>query len=131
MCQSHEQVNKAGLLDTGGCGNKLIFWISPFSSNSLWLSPSPHTVPTKPLPHVYISRFLVPTLFPVPLPTGGWHSAACRIVQSIISISALSCLSVRAEISRNGRYNTAEFLCEFPQIQITSKQIFFFRMTNK
>lgn len=55
------------------------------------LSPHSHT-------HISTSSFWLPTLFPVPLPTGGWHSAACRIVQSIISISALSCLSVKAEI---------------------------------
>lgn len=36
------------------------------------------------------------TLLPVPLPTGGWHSAAWRMVQSMISIRAVSCLSVRA-----------------------------------
>lgn len=36
------------------------------------------------------------TLLPVPLPTGGWHSAACRTVHSMISIKAVSCLSVRA-----------------------------------
>jgi hypothetical protein len=33
------------------------------------------------------------TRFPVPLPTGGWASAAWRMVQTISSIRALSCLS--------------------------------------
>lgn len=37
------------------------------------------------------------TLFPVPLPTGGWHSEAWRMVQSMISISAVSCRSVKAK----------------------------------
>lgn len=34
-----------------------------------------------------------PTRLPVPLPTGGCASAACRMVHTISSISALSCLS--------------------------------------
>lgn len=34
-----------------------------------------------------------PTRLPVPLPTGGCASAACRMVHTVSSISALSCLS--------------------------------------
>lgn len=36
------------------------------------------------------------TLFAVPLPTGGWHSQACRMAHSMISTSAVSWRSVRA-----------------------------------
>ena len=35
----------------------------------------------------------LPTRFPVPLPTGGCASAACRMVHTISSMRALSCLS--------------------------------------
>lgn len=41
------------------------------------------------------------TLFPVPLPTGGWHSQACRTAHSMISTSAVSWRSVRAESRRH------------------------------
>lgn len=37
------------------------------------------------------------TLFPVPLPTGGWHSQACRMAQSMISTRAVSWRSFRAK----------------------------------
>lgn len=53
------------------------------------------------------------TLFPVPLPTGGWHSAACRTVHSMISIKAVSCLSVRA-----AQQKTVSF-CSLPHISTT------------
>lgn len=50
------------------------------------------------------------TLFPVPLPTGGWHSAACLMVQSIISIRALSCLSVSAEKKKKDNQKELTYL---------------------
>lgn len=40
---------------------------------------------------------LLHTLFPLPLPTGGWHSQACRMAHSMISTRAVSCRSVRAK----------------------------------
>lgn len=40
------------------------------------------------------------TRLPVPLPTGGCASAACRMVHTISSIRALSCLSDSTEGSR-------------------------------
>ena len=40
------------------------------------------------------------TLFPEPLPTGGWHSQACRMAQSMISTRAVSWRSVRAKNHR-------------------------------
>lgn len=95
------------------CGEQS--WISELSSfsrnsHSLFLLPQ---CPPEPFPHPQVSRFSVPTLFPVPLPTGGWHSAACRIVQSIISIRALSCLSVKAAIQQ-AHVNT-QLRFHFPQ----------------
>lgn len=45
------------------------------------------------------------TLLPVPLPTGGWHSAAWRTVHSMISIKAVSCLSVRATQTQNNEHH--------------------------
>lgn len=41
------------------------------------------------------------TLFPVPLPTGGWHSQACLTAHSMISTRAVSWRSVRARNRRN------------------------------
>lgn len=56
------------------------------------------------------------TLFPVPLPTGGWHSAACRTVHSMISIKAVSCLSVRA-----AQQKLLSF-CSMPHLSTTEKK---------
>lgn len=39
------------------------------------------------------------TLFPVPLPTGGWHSQAWRMAHSMISTRAVSWRSVKAKTS--------------------------------
>lgn len=44
------------------------------------------------------------TRLPVPLPTGGCASAACRMVHTISSIRALSCLSDSTEGSREEKW---------------------------
>jgi len=49
------------------------------------------------------------TLFPVPRPTGGWHSAAWRTVHSMISIKAVSCLSVKAATTKTNK--TIRMIC--------------------
>lgn len=46
------------------------------------------------------------TLFPVPLPTGGWHSQACRMAHSMISTRAVSWRSVRAKNHRHRKLLT-------------------------
>lgn len=59
-----------------------------------------------------VKMFIKLTLFPVPLPTGGWHSAAWRTVHSMISIKAVSCLSVRA--TTNKQNNQGAFMTRVP-----------------
>lgn len=46
---------------------------------------------------------LMPTFFPVMRPTGGWPSAACRALDTRISISILSCISPRSVIERGSK----------------------------
>lgn len=78
------------------------------------LSPASHTLSNMPDVSDFCSRGLncllddsqTLTLFPVPLPTGGWHSQACLMAHSMISTRAVSWRSVRAKNRRHGKLPT-------------------------